>query len=690
MKWQVGIKNIFVLITGFISSIFFIGSVSAKSTFTPEDLAVLTQVSQVQVSPNGDDIAFTRSIPRELYVEKDGLNWGELFIVDDKGIERPFVIGKVNVKSIQWSADGTKVYFLSKLNKDKFTALYQIPVSGGQAQKVLSLKQTSITRYALSVDNTKVALLAKKPKNKSVKKLADLGFKAEIYEENIHNQHLYLVDLDIIEQPLSPKAWNITRYVSGVRFSPKGNLLLVKTQPTALTDDKYMKSQWHLFNVKNQSLVSSFATEGKLGVAEFSSDSKYVAIMGAQDKHDPAVGRLFLADVDTGNITNWLPKHQGHVVDFEWANNENSLYFISNIGTQSVVGKIKPSNKTYETIVKAGQFIAANLSISNSDKTIVLKANTAQHPNEVMMLRGAKHITTRLTNSNLWLADKAFGKQETLSLKARDGVEIDGILIYPMNYQKGQRYPLILSVHGGPESHDKDGWLTKYSRPGQMAAAKGYLVFHPNYRGSTGKGVEYSQLGQNDFAGKEFDDLIDFKDHLVKLGLVDVKKVGITGGSYGGYAAAWAATKLTEHFAASVMFMGVSNQLSKFGTTDISNEMNLVHVGSYPWDKWQWYLERSPIYWAGQSKTPLLIMHGKSDPRVHPSQSMELYRYMKVQGKDVRLVYYPGEGHGNKRIAAKYDYSLRLMRWMDHYLKNDNNEMPTHQLPHDKNLRALK
>ena len=184
--------------------------------------------------------------------------------------------------------------------------------------------------------------------------------------------------------------------------------------------------------------------------------------------------------------------------------------------------------------------------------------------------------------------------------------------------------------------------------------------------------------------------MVDLKNHLVNIGLVNEKKVGITGGSYGGYASAWGATKLTKHFAASVMFVGISNQLSKFGTTDISNEMNLVHARSYPWDKWQWYLERSPIYWVEQSETPLLIMHGKADPRVHPAQSMEMYRYMKVRGKTVRLVYYPGEGHGNKRAAAKYDYSLRLMRWMDNYLKHDNKPMPVHDLPHAANLTAKK
>lgn len=661
---------------------------AADNVITAENLAALKNVGQVQVSPNGNNVAFVRSVPREIYVEKDGANWGELHLVNDKGVERPYITGEVNIKSIQWSTDGTLVYFLSKMNGEKFTSLYQIAANGGQAQKVLSLKNTSINRYALSSDNKKVAILAKKAKDKSVKKLKDLGFKAEIYEEELTNQFLYVTDLTSTNKAITPQAFGINDYVSDVHFSPNSKSLLVKTQPTALIDDKYMKSQWHIVDVATQTVSTSFATEGKLGAAEFSHDGKFVALHGAEDKHDPATGRLYLAEVSTGKITDWLPNFQGHVSDFEWSNKKNELYFVANVGPQSIVAKIKPGKTSYRKVVKAGKFIAGRLSISDTDKTIALSANTAKHPSEVFMLRGKK--TTRLTNSNEWLNDISLAKQETVTIKARDGVDIGGILVYPLNHKEGQRYPLIMSVHGGPESHDKDGWVTAYSRPGQLAAAQGYAVFYPNYRGSTGKGVDYSKLGQNDYAGKEFDDLVDLKNHLVNIGLADVKKVGITGGSYGGYASAWGATKLTEHFAASVMFVGISNQLSKFGTTDISNEMHLVHARSYPWEKWQWYLERSPIYWVEKSKTPLLIMHGKEDPRVHPAQSMELYRYMKVRGKTVRLVYYPGEGHGNKKAAAKYDYSLRLMRWMDNYLKHDNKSMPAHELPHAENLKAQK
>ena len=677
------LKTSLAIAIGLSSSLAF-----AQSAITVEDIPKVKSVIQTSVSPDGDTVAFTRSLPRTLYVDENGSNYSELYVVDDEGVERPFITGSVNIKSLQWSNDSKTIYFLAKLKDDKYTSLYQIPVDGGQAQAVMSLKGTSISSYQLSPDNKQVAILAMPAADTSEKELKKLGFKAEVYEQGLKNKQLFIVDLAKADKPLTPTALNVDNYVSDVNWAANGEKLLVKTQPTALIDDRYTKSMWHLFDIASNKVTLSFKTEGKLGDAELSHDGKYIAILGAEDKHDPATGRLFIADTKTAEITEWLPNFMGHVVDFEWSHKRNTLNFIANVGTESFVASIKTGSNKYKKLVKEGKFIASGLSVSDSDKTLALRGNTAKHPNEVFIVRSNK--AKRLTDSNSWLNDKRFAKQETITLKARDGVELDGVLVYPLDYEKGTRYPLIMSVHGGPESHDKNGWVTNYSRPGQMGAARGYAVFYPNYRGSTGKGVDYSKLGQNDYAGKEFDDLVDFKNHLVDMGLVDTKRVGITGGSYGGYASAWGATKLTKHFAASVMFVGVTNQLSKFGTTDISNEMNLVHARSYPWDKWQWYLERSPIYWAGQSETPLLIMHGKDDPRVHPAQSMELYRYMKVQGKDVRLIYYPGEGHGNRKVAAQYDYSLRLMRWMDNYLMEGKKDMPAFEIDHAAKLKAVK
>jgi dienelactone hydrolase len=248
------------------------------------------------------------------------------------------------------------------------------------------------------------------------------------------------------------------------------------------------------------------------------------------------------------------------------------------------------------------------------------------------------------------------------------------------------RHPHIgQAEQAGVQDQDDDaysnGWITNYNALGQVAAAKGIAVFYPNYRGSTGYGVEFSMKGQKDAGGKEFDDLIDGVDHLIKMGLVDEKKVGITGGSYGGYATAWGATYYSHRFAAGVMFVGISDWISCSGTTDIPQEMFLVHHRKWLWDDWEYFKKASPIAHLDKAKTPLLILHGKNDPRVNPGQSLELYRHLKVRNQaPVRLVLYPGEGHGNRRAASKLDYNIRCLQWMEHYLKGPGGAMPAMEI----------
>ena len=192
-------------------------------------------------------------------------------------------------------------------------------------------------------------------------------------------------------------------------------------------------------------------------------------------------------------------------------------------------------------------------------------------------------------------------------------------------------------------------------------------------------------LDHRDFAGKEFDDIVEGVDHLIAIGVTDGDRVGVTGGSYGGYATGWLTTRYSDRFAAGVMFVGIANTISKDGVSDIPEEMYLVHQRIHQWDDWQFFLERSPIFWADSSKTPLLILHGKEDPRVPTDQSIEMYRNLKLRGKaPVRLILYPGEGHGNARAASRLDYNLRSLRWLEHYLKGPGGEPPAFDLRYEE------
>lgn len=652
---------------------------SNLETLTPEKVAAIRSVSATAVSPDGRFAAYTISVPRKPMEDEDGNNWSELHVYEfAAGATRPFVTGKCNVASVSWTPDGKSIAFLEKRGEDKFTSLYSIPVDGGESRRLLAMG-SNIGTYSFSPDGQRVAVTATEPENEARKKRQDKGFKQEVYEEDFKPNKVWIASLGGSEKP---KALALEGSASRVLWSPAGAQLAVLLSPTPLVDDEMMQSRVHVVDM-NGATIAKVENPGKIGPLSWSPDGKRIALVSAEDIHDPSAGRLMVADAATGLLRDILPRFEGHVQQAEWVDADR-VFFLAGQCVWSVVGEIRVSDGKLakQTIFGAEGPVFTDLGISRDGKIAALVGNTPKHPGELFVFspQGKDAQAMRVTKSNPWLESVSFAKQEVLTFKARDGVEIQGILIHPLT-DTGNPAPLILNVHGGPEAHQSNGWLTGYANPGQMAAAKGFAVFHCNYRGSTGRGVAFSKLGQGDAAGKEFDDLVDAVDYLVQSGIADPKKVGVTGGSYGGYATAWLCTKYTEKFAAGVMFVGISNKLSKVGTTDIPNEEFYVHARKRPWEDWKFLLERSPIFYAQQCKTPLLIMHGKDDPRVHPAQSRELHRHLKMHGKaPVRLVFYPGEGHGNRKAASKFDFNLRQLQWLEHYLVGPGGTMPTYEV----------
>jgi dipeptidyl aminopeptidase/acylaminoacyl peptidase len=445
--------------------------------------------------------------------------------------------------------------------------------------------------------------------------------------------------------------------------------------------------------VRDGTVLRRIENPGKLGAIGWSPDGRWVALIQAADLHDPSAGRLVLW---SSGLDASLPVSVSPYAD-DWAGDCAAFAFLD-AGTALVVashgvetafekvgfwpaGAAAQSEAGLKTLVAPGACVLSAVSVSKDGRHAAFVATTARHPPEVYTMSHGDAGPKRRTDSNPSLAGVRLARQEVVRWKARDGVELEGVLIRPLDEQAGSRYPLILSVHGGPEAHESNGWLTNYSRPGQVAAARGFAVFYPNYRGSTGRGVAFSKLGQGDAAGREFDDLVDAVDSLVAGGLVDTTRVGITGGSYGGYATGWCATRFSERFAAGVMFVGISDKTSKVGSTDIPDEEYYVHALKRPWEAWDFFRERSPIAYAERCRTPLLILAGKEDPRVDPSQSKAMYRMLKLRGQaPVRLVLYPGEGHGNRKATSRLDYALRMQQWFEHYLKGPGGAPPPYEV----------
>ena len=651
-----------------------------ERVLTPRDVADIKTVRSAAISPDGQSIAYVLSVPRTLFDQEDGPAWAELHLWDAEHGSRPFITGDVNIGDVSWTPDGKGIAFVAKRGDDKKSSLYVIPVDGGEARRVLT-HENGIGQYHWAPDGKRVLFLAGEKEIKEKETLAKQGFDQEIFEEDMLPDLLWLADLSTD----SPQTRQIPLpgTAEGALWSPDGAYIAVTVAPTSLVDDTYMNKWVQVLRAEGGETVKRIDTPGKLGDIRWSPDGKRLAMIAAADRNDPNPGRLWIADLGDGGIAKLFSEDEGDVRAFAWRDAEN-LFYLWDEGVYTSLCTIDLKTQARETLLSKEGPAFSNLDFGAGN--LAMTAETPRHPAELFLWQTGQTQARRLTVSNPWLAEVSLAPQEVVTYPARDGLSLEGLLIRPLHEEQGKKYPVIVYVHGGPESHVRNGWLTSYSQPGQVAAARGFAVFYPNYRASTGRGVAFSKLDHGRPAMEEFDDLVDGVHHLSRgIGLADEQKAGITGGSYGGYATAWGATKLSEHFAAAVMFVGISNKISKQGVSDIPEEVVQVHDRRELWDDWQLFLEQSPIYHAENGRTPLLILHGKKDKRVPVSQGMELYRILKRLGKTpVRLVLYPNEAHGNRRAAARYDYHLRSLRWMEHYLLGEGGEPPPKDLDYGK------
>lgn len=646
---------------------------------TTQDLFRMKLVSAAAISPDGATVAYTLSVPRDPLSGKDGRNHSELWVVGPDGRPRPYITGEVNVSGVRFSPDGRDLLFLDKRAGDKKRSLYALPLAGGEARKLFE-HDDDLASFAHHPTLPRLAFIAT-PEDKERKKAADKGYSQEVYEEDDRLAEVSIVDLGL--PGAKAQKVPLEGHPSDLEWSPDGRRLLLALAPDPRVDSSYMRRRLHVVEPTG-AVVAVIEHEGKLGRSTFSPNGRMVAFIGARDQHDPKEGRLMVASAAGGFTKELAPDFEGHFVDVAFLDDDTLLY-LADRGCETVLGRMDADGSAHEELFCRPDLAISAMQASEGAKSLALVAHSPAFGNEAFRWSpGGEPV--RLTHSNPWLEQRGLGLQEVIRYKARDGLEIEALLVWPLGRKRddgGERVPLVVIVHGGPEAHYRNGWVTRYSEPAQVLSGKGYAVLLPNYRASTGRGVDYSMLDHKDPAGKEFDDLVDGVDHLVAMGLVDAAKVGVTGGSYGGYASGWCATKFTDRFAAAVMGFGVSNLLSMSGTSDIPDEHYLVHHRIHPWEDWQLFLERSPIYHAPQSKTPILILAGKVDPRVPPSQSIELYRYLKMAGHPaVRLVQYPGEGHGNARAASRLDYHVRQLQWFDHYLKGPGGAPPAMDLDH--------
>ncbi len=643
----------------------------AQQGLTVEDVARTKRVIGVHMNEDASHVAYSVAIPGD---PVKGENDRKQLYVYDVEEEDKRLYRDRSFSNVRFRPGHESLTFLASGDKKKSNAIYELPLDGGTAVELYRFDGRAYS-FEWASDGDQFVY---RQRGKGEKEEEPLPKQPDIYEEGQKNIRAFVANVSQPDQ--EPVEMQVEGTVYTTRWSPDDSKLALSVAPTPRVDDHYMYQTVHVVKTSNGKILTEIEQKGKLADLRWSPDGKTIAMLGGADIHDGIAGRILTAPAGGGEIKNIQPDYKGKFEGIRWTE-KGRIHFIASKGTQRAYGSVKADGSDLSYIEGPGNTIFMGFA-QVDDENAAFIVTRAQHPRELYIRTGGDDLE-RVTTSNEWMADRQFGKQRSISYEARDGKKIEGILIEPVGYEEGASVPLIVYVHGGPESHLNNGWVTYYSRPGQVAAAKGYAVFCPNYRGSTGRGEAFLKSSQGDAAGKEYDDIVDGVEYLINQGIADKEKVGVTGGSYGGYATGWMATRYSEHFAAAVMNFGISNNISKWGTSDIPMELYLVHAREYIWDgNWMKYLKRSPIYHVDKAQTPLLITHGQEDTRVHPAQSMELFRHIKVRKPEVplRWVRYPGEGHGYRDPTHQYDYSLRQFRWFDHFLKEGKKEKPSRSL----------
>jgi dipeptidyl aminopeptidase/acylaminoacyl peptidase len=386
------------------------------------------------------------------------------------------------------------------------------------------------------------------------------------------------------------------------------------------------------------------------------------------------------------------------VKDVVWSNGAKAVVVVTQGTGATLIETDLRDPAVRRTLVAPGAFGFDAASAARDGSSFALVASTGERPAEVVLARPGKSApappaapaaqpvgraakparpsgeggvlgTAVLTDLNPGVRALPLGRQETFTWKASDGVEIQGVLTRPSGDDKRDTHPLVVIVHGGPEYEVLDEWNTRYSEPVQALAERGCFVLMPNYRGSTGRGVAFSKGDHGDLGGREFQDVLDGIEALRRAERIDARRVGMTGGSYGGYFTALAVTRYSRHFAAGVMLFGISDWLSFLGESDIPKENSAVHWNLWCYDHQDLCRDASPVGRIADARTPTLILQGEEDARVPKPQADELYQALKWKGVPAEYVLFPREKHGFQERAHQIETTRRLLAWFETWLK---------------------
>ncbi len=636
-----------------------------KRKFTIRDMLSINVASQIDISPDGKFVVFVLS-KADFNESKYST---DLYIVSTENREvGQLTYSKEDETMPKFSPDGKFIAFLSNRKstadeKKVKNQIWLLPVDGGEAYKLTGASEGVISSQWMP-DGKSILYLTQEtlPKPEKEKKERDkkLKFDALVVDKEKYRKEFHLID---VKTKSERKVYVGDYGVEQFDISPDGKLVVFNTNYTGDIDDSKKFDLW-IFEVETGKARQLTTRPGGERQPKWSLDGKFIAFIADLDpKFTYSQEELFIVDPQSGTIKNLTDKFDVGIVSYEFSKVEPSkIYARTTSGVYTHVYAISINDGAIKEFL-GGEKVFGDIAISTDDNVIALLAEDKVSAPDVFILKGKE--LKKLTNLNPQLDNFTFGEQSVIKWKSFDGWEIEGIFVKPVNFEPGKKYPMLVAVHGGPYSRIQNMLRQYYNL--QVWANEGYIVFAPNFRGSSGYSNKFGISNFKDLGGGDFKDIMTGIDYIVKeLKIVDENKIGIFGGSYGGYMTNWAITQ-TDRFKAAISMFGIFNLITDYSNSYLPS-WEPDYLGDYYWNNLKIYLERSPFYYVKNIKTPVLIMHGDEDPNTFISNSKEMYQALKHLGKTVEFVRYPREGHGFREPNHRIDEFYRCLDWFNKYL----------------------
>ncbi len=667
-------------------------------SITIDDLFALKLVSDAQVSPDGTRVVcVVKTTDRE-----KNKYFSHLYLCDlHTGEVRQFTSGEVADSQPRWSPDGKHIAFVSNRQKPK-AQIYLIPADGGEARALTSLEEGSIGEIAWSPDGTRIAftfrLTPEAWRESAVKERKEKGLSTpprivtrpfyRLDGAGYFDGEYYQVWVADVQTGEAKQLTHENVSCGSLSWSPDSQRIAFVCNRSENPDlNPNLEDIW-LVPADGGELQRVEAPRGPKGGLAFSPDGERIAYIGhtkVEDIWGVSNDHLWVVGLPAGearDITEGFDRSLGNLTLSDmrdvgggsrpvWSPDGTRLFFLASDRGSTVLYSV-PTQGGEPTALRGDRSDITSFSLSADGRCIAWCEGTPTQPHEVFVAEvvdGALHEVRAVTCFNApWLAEVSLQEPEEFTCTAPDGNEVHGWVLHPPDFNPSQKYPLILEIHGGP--HAQYGWV--FFHEFHLLAAQGYVVLYTNPRGSKGYGEAHTSAIKGNWGGPDYTDLMSAVDHIVSRGYIDETRMGVMGGSYGGYMTNWVVSH-TDRFRAAITDRSVVNLHSMAGTCDFPLLPGDYFRGN-AWAEPEHLWEHSPLKYAGNIHTPLLIIHSEGDLRCPIEQAEQLFAALKVQGKEAVLVRYPQESsHGMSRSGPpdlRVHRLEQILQWWARHLSD--------------------